>query len=400
MSKPPKLESSISRRDVLRAGALLAASSVFGGVRIVAQKAPIKLGVILPFSGPYTKLGEEAMRGMTMYLDSVGSKFGGRAVQVIREDEEASPDAALRKATKLIQQDKIDVLAGINLTPSAYAIRDLVHSSQTPWVCAVAGGNLLTRARKSPYIFRTSFTMWQSHQPFGRWVAQSGIKRVMIVSADAAFGREASAGFKEGFTAAGGQIVEEVYTPFPSQDFSPYIARIAAAKPDAVFSFLAGSDGVIFLRQFAQFGLNKTIKLTVSGELTDETVLEAVGDAGLKVRSSAPWAYTLPNSENLQFVRNYRAKFKDVPNLYAERGFTAARVVGEALRATKGEPNPQVLLAALKAVRFTAPRGPIEFDPVTQHVIQSVYVREVVKTNDGFVNKFIATLGKVQDPAS
>ena len=386
----------VTRRSVLKAGAAMAASAVFSPSAF-AQKAPIKLGVVLPFSGVYTKLGEEAYRGIGLYLDSVNNAAGGRAIQILREDEEASADAALRKVTKLIRQDNIDLLTGINLTPSAYAIRDLVDASKLPWVCAVAGGNLLTRARKSPYIFRTSFTMWQEHAPLGKWTARTLGKRAMIVSADAAFGKEASAAFKGSYEANGGKIVEEIYTPFPSQDFSPYMARIAAAKPDVVFSFLAGADATIFLRQFTQFGLNRTVKLAVSGEMLDEVVLESLGDAVIGSYSSLPWAYDLPNAENQKFIAAYRAKYKGMPNVYAERGYVAARAIVEALKRTKGSPDAEGYIKAMRQVSFLAPRGLIAFDPATQQVVQNVYVRQVARTPAGLINKVVLDLGRIRD---
>ena len=189
----------VSRRRLLQAGAALALPGLASGRQLVRarQRQPLKVGVVLPFSGVYTQLGEDILRGMRLYLERVGNQAGGRPVELIVEDETADPSTALQKVTKLIESDRVDLLTGLVSTAAAYAVRDTVHTARTILVVSNAGGNALTRERKSPFIFRTSFTSWQVHYPFGRWVAENISKKVAILSADYAFGRESTAAFKE-----------------------------------------------------------------------------------------------------------------------------------------------------------------------------------------------------------
>jgi len=195
----------VQRRQVVKAGLGLmglAASSRFSFS--LAQQDPIRIGVVLSYSGPYARLGQEITRGMELYLDKVGYQAGGRRIQLLREDEEADPAVAVRKVRKLVEQDRVDLLSGIILSSSAYGIRDYVHERQIPLVVANAQANGITRERRSPYIFRTSISAWQQHYPMGPWVAQNAGKRVFLLALDYAFGREATAAFKEGFLQAGG----------------------------------------------------------------------------------------------------------------------------------------------------------------------------------------------------
>lgn len=391
----------VSRRRLLQAGAALALPGLASGRQLVRarQRQPLKVGVVLPFSGVYTQLGEDILRGMRLYLERVGNQAGGRPVELIVEDETADPSTALQKVTKLIESDRVDLLTGLVSTAAAYAVRDTVHTARTILVVSNAGGNALTRERKSPFIFRTSFTSWQVHYPFGRWVAENISKKVAILSADYAFGRESTAAFKESFLAAGGQVVDEVYSPLGSTDFSAYISRIARARPEAVFGFLAGTDGVIFVRQFSQFGLKGRIQLTMSGFALEEDVIQQVGRAAVDAYSCLHWAVRLETPENQAFVRDYQARYGVVPSVYSMQGYDTARVIVDAVNAVQGDTsNRERLVEAMEGVQFRGPRGLFQFDPRTHHVIQNVYVRQVRQVGNQFNNAVVADLGRVRDP--
>ncbi|WP_291424163.1 ABC transporter substrate-binding protein [Deinococcus sp.] len=359
----------------------------------------IKVGVLLPASGVYTQLGQEGWKGFSLYMDSVGHKVAGKTLQFVREDEEADPGVALKKANKLINQDKVDLLAGVVLTPSAYALAPVVEKAQVPLVVFNAAGNALTRDKKNPYVFRASGSVWQYNSSFGKYVADKVSKNTFLIAADYAFGKESLADFKKSYTAAGGKVAGEVYSPLGSSDFSSYMAQISAAKPEAVYGVLAGSDAVLFLKQFAQFGLNKTVKLTVLGDMVDETVLSAVGDSTVGAISALPWVQNLPVPQNKVFTDAYTKKYGTLPGSYAERGWDMARVLTEAFKKTGGNvSNKPALLAAIRGVNFQSPRGTFRFDPVTQNVINPVYVRQVAKGPKGLYNKMVVKLGEFQDP--
>ncbi|RTH21469.1 ABC transporter substrate-binding protein [Thermus scotoductus] len=379
-------------QKTLAAGVGLAA-----GVR--AQRDALRIGVVLPYSGVYAQLGEDITNGMLLYFEERKNLAGGRPIQLIREDETADPSVALRKLTKLVEQDRVDLLTGLVSTASAYAVRDFVHNTRNVLLVSNAGGNALTRERKSPYIFRTSFTSWQVSFPLGRWVAERVTKRVAVVAADYAFGRESVAAFKESFLAAGGEVVQETYTPLGSTDFSAAIARLLQARPGAVYGFLAGSDAAIFLRQYAQFGLKGNVPLTTTGFTVEEDVIQAVGAAAEGAYSSLHWAVRLAIPENQRFVQAYQRRFGRSPSVYAVQGYDTARVIVEAVNALQGDvSNKSRLVEALEGVRFRGPRGLFEFDPKTHHVIQNIYVRQVRNVGGELANVVVADLGKVRDP--
>jgi branched-chain amino acid transport system substrate-binding protein len=355
--------------------------------------------VVLSYSGPYARLGQEITRGMELYLERVNLQAGGRRIQLLKEDEEADPAVALRKVRKLVEQDRVDLLAGIILSSSAYAIRDYVHEKQIPLIIANAAANGITRERRSPYIFRTSISAWQQHYPMGAWVAKNIGKKVFLLALDYAFGKEATAAFKESFLQAGGEVVAEVYSPLGSTDYSAVISRIAAARPEGVHAVLSGSDAVIFMRQFTQFGLNRTVQLAVSGEVTDENVLEAIGEAALGAKSGDHWVYTLNNTANKEFKQAYRKKYGGVPNHFAVRGYDAMQFIVNAVQDVQGDvSNKRKLLEAFKSAKIISPRGFVQMDPETNNVTQHVYAREVARVDGLLTNKLIADLGIIRDP--
>src|SRR4051812_809268 len=200
-----------------------------------AAASTLKVGLLLPYSGVYAVLGESITNGMQLYLDSVGNTAGGRTFSLIKEDEGTAPDEGLRKARKLLEQDQVDLIAGTVSTAIAYAIRDLVHDNKVIYISANAGGVDLTRTRKSPYIFRTSFSNAQPSIPMGEYLVKNVARRVFISAADYAAGKESLASFKEGFLAAGGELIGEVYPPFPNTDYAAYLTEIARARPDATY---------------------------------------------------------------------------------------------------------------------------------------------------------------------
>lgn len=390
----------IHRRQVIRAGlGFLGMASMSRFSLSSAQQDSLRIGVVLSYSGPFARLGQEITRGMELYLDKVGYQAGGRRIQLLKEDEEADPAVAVRKVRKLVEQDRVNLLAGIILSSSAYAVRDYVHERQIPLIIANAQANGITRERRSPYIFRTSISAWQQHYPMGPWVARNVGKKVFLLALDYAFGKEATAAFKEGFQQSGGEVIGELYTPLGTTDYSAIISRIASARPEAVHAVLSGSDAVIFLRQFTQFGLNRTTQLAVSGEVTDENVLEAIGDAALGAKSANHWVYTLNNSANREFIKAYRKKYNATPNHFAVRGYDAMQFTVDAINAAEGDvDNRRRFLRAFESAKIISPRGFVQMDPETNNAIQHVYAREVARVEGILANRLLADLGIMRDP--
>ncbi len=399
------LDDALTRRQVLQAGLTgaamlgLAACGETTPATVGASAGPdFKVGAVLPVSKVYAELGASITNGMKLYLDKVGNKAAGRKIVVLFEDEEASPDVALAKARKLVEQDNVSMIAGYVASPDAVGSRDYLHQNAIPTLIANAGANVLTRAKKSPYIYRTSFSNWQPNHPMGSYVADNISKKVTLVYANYAAGTETAVSFKETYT---GQILAEVKPPLGTQDYSTYISQIKASNPEAIYFFLSGTDAVNFFTQAKQVELFANIKVTGSGFGVEQDVTQAIGDKSpVGAITGLHWAYTLDTKENKDFTSAYKSKYGKLADVFAVQGYDTARVIVDALNAVKGKTDDkQAFLAAIAAVKFKSPRGDFLFDTATNNVINPVYIRELVKDPTlGYVNRVKSTVASVADP--
>lgn len=335
----------------------------------------VKLGLMLPYSGTYAALGESITQGLKLAIDQHGGKLGGHAVEYVELDSEANPSRAPQNMSRLVKGDAVDVVIGP--VHSGVAMGMLRVAQQTGAITLIpnAGLEAATNQLCMPNVFRTSFSMWQNSYPMGQVVRDQGHQRVVTISWDYAGGKEDLAGFEQAFTAAGGEIIEQILVPFPSTEFQTYLAQIASLEPDAVYTFFAGGGGVSFVRDYAAAGLNQSIPLYGSGFLTDGN-LAALGEAANGVQTTMHYAETLETPQNQAFVTAYREAWGEAPDTYAVQGYDTGQMLSQAYAAIDGEPTREALIAALEEVQLDSPRGPVSFS-ASHHPIQNVYLREV-----------------------
>jgi branched-chain amino acid transport system substrate-binding protein len=357
---------------------------------------PLKIGVILPYSGVYAQLGEDITDAMELYFEERNNEVAGRPVELITEDTEADPQVGVQAARTLIEREEVDVLAGAVSTAVAYGVIDLTQRDNIPFVIANATGNDATR-QGAQNVFRVSASSWQVSYPMGEYLVDEGVESVLLSSADYAAGQEMSAGFREGFEAAGGEIVDEVFPPLGTNDYSSYLTRIRQADPPAVFSFYAGSDAVRFVQQYREFGIEA--QLYGPGYIVDEDTLPAQGEAALGVRTALHYSPDVDNPQNEEFKSAFREAYDREPTVYAVQGWDAGWLIGEAVEATEGATeDPDALIEAMENVEFESPRGPMELDE-NHNPVQNIYIREVQEVEGGEIdNVVIDTIENVQDP--
>jgi branched-chain amino acid transport system substrate-binding protein len=396
--------SGVTRRTFL-AGASAAAASVAVGpwiLRSQAQAGPIKVGLLLPYSGVYTVLGEHITQAMELVFARENWTVAGRKIELVKEDDESKIPVGTRKADKLIDQDKVDVLTGPVHSGVLAGIRDKVHNSKTLLIVSNAGADEISRERCSKWIFRTSFSNWQPNQPMGGWVAKNVAKEVFQIAPNYLAGKNMMAAFRETFQPAGGKIVGEDYPKFGETDYAPYLTKIKQSGAKAVHCFFSGSDAVNFVKQYDQYGLKQTIKLTGAGFLTEPDVLPAQGKAALGIITGHFYTPLLDNPTNQKFVKDFREKYKALPDGFACQGYDTAEVIVRALKAVNGNTQDKPKLAdAIAKVEFDSPRGHFRFDPKTQNVIQPfIYIREVREVGGELDNVPIDKIPDVKDPGT
>jgi branched-chain amino acid transport system substrate-binding protein len=395
----------LTRRSFLAGGAAAATSAGIGPWvrRSHAQGGPITLGVLLPYSGVYQELGNSITQGLELILAREGNKVAGREIRLVKEDDESKVPVGVRKAEKLIESDKVDILTGPVHSGVLAGIRDKVHSSKTILIVSNAGADDISRARCSYWIFRTSFSNWQPCQPMGGWVAKHIAKEVFQIAPNYQAGKDMMAAFRETFVPAGGKIVGEDYPKFGETDYAPYLNKIKQSGAKAVFAFFSGTDAVNFVKQYDEFGLKGAIRLTGAGFLTEPDVLPAQGKSALGVITGHFYTPLLDNPTNQRFVKEFREKFGGkMPDGFACQGYDTGEVILRALKAVNGNTQDKTkLVDAIARVEFDSPRGRFRFDPKTHNVIQPfIYVREVKEVAGGINNVPIDKVADVKDPGT
>jgi branched-chain amino acid transport system substrate-binding protein len=357
---------------------------------------PIRIGFIVPLSGPYAQNGRDILNGFLLYLDEIGYRAAGRPIRLIVEDDEAIPAVGLTKARKLVEGDRVHLLAGALLSSTGYALAPYIDSVKIPTVYPVVSADDLTQRRRSRWIVRTGWSGSQPNHAFGEHAYRTlKLRRVAAIGLDYAFGWESIGGFQRTFEAAGGRITQKIWTPVSVHDFAPYLAQISR-EVDAVYALFLGRAALQFMRQYTEYGLKDRVMLIGAGPTTDEHVLPSMGDEALGVITALHYSAALDTPANRRFARAYRERFRKVPSYYAESMYTGGRWTVAAIEAIGGRvEDASSLIDALRRVRpADLPRGPVELDQYGNPV-ENVYIRRVERVNGELQNTVIATYPRV-----
>jgi branched-chain amino acid transport system substrate-binding protein len=363
----------------------------------------VKLGIVNTYSGPFAAVGEQLDRGIRLYMQQHEKDLpAGVKLEVIRRDDTGpNPEVAKRMAQELITRDKVQLLAGTVYTPNALAIAPLATEAKVPFIVMNAGTAMITT--KSPYIARTSFTMWQSSYPLGMWAAKNGIKKVFSAVTDYGPGIDAEAAFTKGFTDAGGQIVGSVHMPLANPDYVPFMQRAKDAGPDAVFVFVpGGKDATALMKTFGDLGLKQAgIKMIGPGDISTDEELHNMGDVALGVVTAFHYSAAGNRPANQAFVKAYKAEFgpDQEPSFEVVGAYDGMAAIFHVIIAQKGKIDPDKTMELLKGWKDDAsPRGPIMIDPDTRDIVQNEYMRRIEKVNGQLANVEFETMPMVKDP--
>ena len=389
----------------MKFGTLLRAAAIVGvfslGVQGAHAQETIKIGVIAAFSGPFADYGKQMEGGMKAYMKQHGDTVAGKKIELILKDTTGpSPEIAKRLAQELVTRDKVDLLAGFGLTPEALAVAPIAEQAKKPMIIMNAATSIITT--KSDYIARVSMTLPQISGPMASWALKNNIRRVVTLVADYGPGIDAETAFKTTLVAGGGQIVESIRVPLRNPEFAPFIQRIKDAKPEAVFVFVpAGEQGVAFMKGYRERGLAEAgIKVIATGDLTDDHVLPAMGDATLGVITAFHYSAAHNSPENKAFLKNFADANPGAgrPNFMAVAAYDGMGAIYEVINKLGGKIDGDKAMAVLKGMKINSPRGPILIDPQTRDVVQTVYIRKVEKVNGELYNVEFDKFENMKDP--
>ena len=362
-------------------------------------QTPVRIGLILPMTGPFQATGRQIDAAVKLYIQQHGDTVGGHKVEIVLRDDAGVADTTRRLAQEMVVRDHVHILAGFGLTPLAMSAAPIATQAKIPEVVMAAATSTVTTA--SNYVVRTAQVTPTIAVVAADWAWKNGIKRVVTVVSDYAPGVDVETWFTKRFKEDGGEVMSNLRVPLANPDFSPFLQRVADAKPDALFAFVPAGVGSIFVKQFLERGLDKSgIRFIATGDVTDDDVVNGMGDAVIGVITSGPYSASHDSAMNKAFVADYtKANPGARPNFMAVFGYDGMALIYGAIRKTGGDLDGGKLVDAMKGMAFESPRGPISIDPATRDIVQNIYMRKVEKVGGELYNQEFQTVPNVKDPA-
>jgi branched-chain amino acid transport system substrate-binding protein len=394
MSKPIDTQ----RRQLMLGSAAMLASGMLPSA-LAASSGPLKVGLILPMSGPFASTGRQIDAAVKLFLQQNGSTVAGRQIEVIlKDDGGVSPDVTKRLAQELVSRDKVEVLAGFGLTPLALATAPIATQAKVPMIVMAAATSIIPQ--RSPYIVRSGFTVPQITAPLADWAPKNKIKSVVTMVTDYGPGLDAEKTFVPRFTNGGGKVLDSLRTPLRNPDYAPFLARVKDLKPDALFVFVPSGEGAAVMKQFTDRGLGAAgVRLICTGDVLDDDLMESIGSASDGVVSTFHYSAAHPSAENKAYVAAFEKANKGMrPNMHSVGGYDGMKLLYLALAKTGGDSSGDKLVEAMKGMAWTSPRGPVQIDAATRDMVQDVYYRKAEKVNGGMYNVEFDKIEKFKDP--
>jgi branched-chain amino acid transport system substrate-binding protein len=386
-----------TRRRVL--ASLAVATGAAWAPRIALAADPLKIGLILPLTGPFASTGRQIEAACRLYIERNGDTVAGRKVRlIVKDDTGLAPETTKRLAQELVVQEHVDVLAGFGLTPLALAAAPVATEAKVPMIVMAAATSIIPT--RSPFIVRTGFTLPQVTGPIAEWAAKNKIRKVVTLVTDYGPGLDAEKTFVKRFTEAGGTVVESLRTPLRSPDYGPFLQRAKDAKPDALFVFVPSGEGTAVMKQFAERGLKDSgIALIGTGDVVDDDLLDAIGAPALGVVTSFHYSAAHPSPENKAYVEAFmKANNGMRPNFHSVGGYDGMHLIYEAVKKAGATANGEQLVAAMKGMAWTSPRGPMSIDAATRDAVNTVYIRKVELKDGHYWNIEFDKVDNVKDP--
>ena len=383
------------RRQILKG---LAASALALATLPALAQETVKVGLILPMTGQQASTGRQLEAGVKAYMAQHGNKVAGKTVEIIIKDDTGVADISKRLAQELVVNDKVSVLGGFGLTPIAMAVGPVASQAKVPAVIMTAATSVIVE--QSPYFVRVGRTMPQMTFPIADWAAKNGVKTAVTLVSDYAPGIDAEKFFKQRFEEAGGKVLDALRAPLASPDFAAFLQKAKDLKPDALFLFVPSGQGATLMKQVIDrdFAGSK-IRVIATGDVTDDDLLNSMGDSVLGMVTSHDYSADHDSPENKAFVEIFKKVNNNLrPNMMAVAAYDGMDVIYRALTTTKGDANGQKLVDAMKGQKWMSPRGPMEIDAATREAIPPMFIRKVERKNGELYNVEFEATGPIKDP--
>ncbi|GAC1540415.1 MAG: ABC transporter substrate-binding protein [Vulcanimicrobiaceae bacterium] len=353
----------ISRGSFVRSTGAAAIASAAMGIptfipRIGEAADSIKIGLLEPATGVYAADGENELRGYQMAADMWNARGGimGRKIELVKEDDGNDPGIAAQKARKLINQDKVVALAGTISSAASLSVSGAANASGMLFIDSGGHTDDVTGKDCKWSTFRTCHSTWMEAQATGFSLAKRFGKKFHLITPDYAFGHSLETAYKAVLQRIGGTITGSDLTPLGTTDFSPYLTKALAGKPDVLLVLVQGADFVNCMKQIDSFGLNK--KIGVGGPQAE---LEAVQSLPKEARVGyfgIEWYYksdkVLGKSKTAHaFVNDFKKRYNMAPTARGAFGYISMDRLAAAMNEAKSTESTKVA-RALEGAKFAS----------------------------------------------
>jgi branched-chain amino acid transport system substrate-binding protein len=342
-------------------------------------QSPIKIGVVTPLSGTYAPIGQQVRWGLELAAKEVNASGGimGRQIQLLFEDEEANPSVAVQKADKLFEVQKVDFLTGTVNSGSTLAVGQIAERANKLIATTVSFADSITGDKCSPNVFRVNAQAWQQSTSLAAWVSKQKPKaNVFFLGPDYEMGRSTVAAFKRAITGLGGTAVGEVFAPLDNKDYTQYFGQLRQAKPDVLYTSVAGNDIVRLLTQMQDFGLlGKLLVVGASGSLTSQNI-GAIGAAADGFGTGVGYSTQISSDANKKFVADFKAAYNADPDLYGADSYGLIYFYKAAVEKAQSTETDK-LRSAMRDLKWMTPQGEKTLRAGDHQAIQPMYVVQV-----------------------
>jgi branched-chain amino acid transport system substrate-binding protein len=342
-----------SRRTVVKATTAIGAAAMLGFPAIVrAQSDTIRFGHLTPRTGFLGQSGEYGFRGATLAVEEINAAGGvlGRKIDLIAEDS-VNPATAVNKAQKLVERDKVMVLIGEVSSASAGAIAEQALKYKTPYFNTGANSDALRGQNCNRFMFHIEGCNTMYTKTIGTWQRDHNLikgAKWYFLTADYAFGHDLYRVSSRFLQENGGMILANDMVPTNTADYSAYILKIRALKPDFIYLNLAGVDQTTFLKQYREYNL----PFPLAGGVMDTVPFWAAGLNNLSGHWQSLWYHGLNVPAAQAFTKRFSEKFEGPPDNQAWGDYVGVKIVAQTIGETKSTEAPALIQYLEKGTAF------------------------------------------------
>jgi len=343
-----------------------------------AQSAPIKIGLPIPLTGPYGAEAKDQAKNAELAVKEFNDAGGlaGRRAELLVRDDKLNPGEAATRTLELLEKDGANFIVGGLSAATQLSINNVTRQRKVIYVSISQSDAINEAADASPYTFHEALNPHMTTQALGHFVFKKGM-RIAFLTADYAYGQEMTRGFTRVAKEVGAEVVGEVKHPLGHQDYSTFLPRLQAMKPDVLVFNNFGRDNQVAIKQAADFGMKKSMRF-----MTPILTYTARVSGGPSVYDGVIGGtqYFWGIQDGTASAKTFNASFRALndgryPSDYGAMAYSAVKSLLLAVKAA-GSTDTEKVATSLRTLKYDTYKGTQYYRGCDQQSVQSVMVIE------------------------